>query len=150
MKKIISLCLAAFVSISIFAAPSRLPDSSVKIKKIFHQDFPEATYFEVYRTGDDYMVYFKEADSESCGRVYYDANGNITQSFKYYSGEQLSPFIRAKIAKKYSGESIGTVTEVINNEEHYFQIILNDSKQMFIINSDTKGNLQLMKKYKRA
>lgn len=150
MKKIISLCLAALFSAGIYAAPPRLPDSSVKIQKVFHEDFPEATFFQVYPAGSDYMVYYKETQNASSGRVYYDDKGNILQSFKYYSGEELSPFIRAKISKKYSGKEITNVTEVTNNEEHYYNIILKDSKQMFIINSDTKGNLELVKRYKRA
>lgn len=150
MKKIISLCLVALVSAGVYATPFRAPDSALKIQKIFHQDFPEATFFKVSASGDHYVVYYKETQSESSGRVYYDAKGNIVQSFKYYSGDQLAPFIRAKISKKYVGKTISGVTEVTNDEEHYYQIILQDSKQLFIINADTQGNLHLTDKYKRA
>lgn len=150
MKQIISLCLVVFFSTGIFATPSLVSDSSLKIQKVFQHDFPEVTFFKVYPLGDNYMVYYKETQNESSGRVYYDAEGNILQTFKYYSGQELAPFIRAKIVKKYSGKNISNVTEVTNNEEHYYQIILKDSTQMFIINYDTEGNLHLKDKYKRA
>lgn len=150
MKKIISLCLAAFISLGIFAAPPHVPDSSVKIQKIFNHDFPEATFFKVTPSGHYYMVYYKETQNANSGRVYYDADGNILQTFRYYTGDQLAPFIRAKISKTYVGTDIYGVTEVTNSEEHYYQVILKDSKQMFIIQSDAKGNLRLIEKYKRT
>ncbi len=150
MKKIISLCLVALFSAGVYATPSRVPDSAVKIQKIFHEDFPEVTFFKVYPFGDSYTVYYKETKNESSGRVYYDAEGNIVQSFKYYSGDQLAPFIRAKISKKYNGKNITNVTEVTNDEEHYYEIVLQDSKQMIVINSDIQGHLHLINKYKKA
>jgi hypothetical protein len=150
MKKILSICIAALLSAGIYASPARFPDSSVKIQKVFLQNFPEVSYFKIYPAGNNYMVYFKESENESSGRVYYDADGNIVQSYRYYSGKELSPFIRAKIGKKYQGENITNVTEVTNDQEHYYEIILKDGKNMFIIDSDTEGNLQLVKKYKLA
>jgi hypothetical protein len=119
MKKIISLCLAAFISTGIFAAPPHLPDSSGKIKKVFHHDFPEVSNFKIYTSGNEYLVYFNDEENQSSGRVYYDADGNILQTYQYYSGEQLPPFIRAKIDKKYNGKSIFSVTEVTNSDQHY-------------------------------
>ena len=150
MKKILSLCIAALFSVGIYASPVRFPDSSMKIQKIFLQNFPEVSYFKVYKDGDNYVVYFKETKNESSGRVYYDADGDMVQSYRYYSGKELSPFIRAKISKKYHVEDITNVTEVINDQEHYYEIILNNAKQMLIIDSDTEGHLQLVKKYKQT
>lgn len=150
MKKIISLCFIALFSAGIYAAPVRVPDSAVKIQKIFNQDFPEATFSQVSSAGDNYMVYYKESQNECSGRVFYDAKGNILQTYRYYSGDHLTPFIRARINKKFKGEDIYGVTEVTNSEEHYYQIVLKNSSQLFIIHSDAEGHLTLIHKYKRA
>lgn len=150
MKKIFFLFIASVVSSGIFAAPHGAIDSSVKIQKAFHQDFPEVTNFNIYTSGDEYVVYFNDAKNHSSGRVYYDADGNILQTYKYYQGDELPPFIRAKIKAKYDGKEITNVTEVTNADQHYYNIILSDSKQMFTITSDEKGNLQLIKKYKKG
>jgi len=150
MKKILFLIIVSFVSTGIFATPHETIDSSRKIQKVFHQDFPEVTHFKIYTSGDQYRVYFNDDANHSSGRVYYDTDGNILQTYKYYPGEQLPPFIRTKIKEKYDGKNISNVTEITNPDQHYYSIILSDSKQMFIVNADEKGNLQLIKKYKKA
>lgn len=150
MKKILFLFFASVVSTGIFATLPRTIDSSGKIQKVFHQDFPQVTHFKIYTSGDEYVVYFSDDANHSSGRVYYDADGNILQTYKYYTGEQLPPFIHAKIKEKYNGKDISNVTEITDTDQHYYSIILSDSKQMFIVNSDEKGNLQLIKKYKKA
>lgn len=150
MKKILLLIIVSVAGTGIFANPHRIPDSSVNIKKIFHQDFPEVTHFNISTLNNEYVVYYNDQASHNSGRVYYDTDGNILQTYKYYTGEQLPPFIRAKIKEKYDGKTISNVTEVTNADQHYYSIILSDSEQMFIVNSDEKGNLQLMKKYKKA
>ena len=149
MRKILFLIIVSFVSTGIFATPHRTIDSS-GIQKAFHQDFPEVAHFKIYTSGGQYVVYFNDDANHSSGRVYYDADGNILQTYKYYTGEQLPPFIRARIKEKYDDKNISTVTEITNPDHHYYSIILSDSKQMFIVNSDEKGNLQLIKKYKKA
>src|SRR6185437_12204908 len=150
MKKIFFLITVSFISTGIFATPLRDIDSSGKIQKVFHQEFPNVTHFKIYTSGDQYVVYFNDDAHHSSGRVYYDTDGNILQSYKYYPGEQLPPFIRDKIKEKYVGKNISNVTEITNSDQHYYSIILTDNKQMYIVNSDEKGNLQLIKKYKKA
>lgn len=150
MKKILFLLIVSVASTGLFATPHNSLDSSKKIEKVFHQDFPKVTNFKIYTSRDEYIVYFSDDLNHSSGRVYYDTDGNILQTYKYYSGEQLSPFIRAKINEKYQGKNISNVTEVTTPDQHYYNIILSDSTQMYIVNSDEKGNLQLIKKYKKA
>lgn len=151
MKKILFLFITtSIISTGIFATPHRTIDSAGKIQKVFHQDFPEVTHFKIYTSGDEYVVYFSDDANHSTGRVFYDADGNILQTYKYYAEEELPAFIRAKIRAKYEDKDISNVTEVTAPDEHYYSIILKDSKQMLVVNSDDKGNLQLIKKYKRG
>jgi hypothetical protein len=150
MKKIIFLCLASILSTGIFATPLPDPVTSAKILKLFHQDFPEVTNPQINKAGDYYLVYFKnDSDNFSC-RIFYDSDGKIIETIKYYSCEQLAPFIRSKINDIYDGKDITSVTEVTNALNHYYHIILKDSKSMFVVDADINGNVHLEKKYKRG
>ena len=152
MKKLILLCLTAVFSTGIFAIPSPASsaDESAKILKLFHHNFPEVTNHSIYNLGDLYMVYFKNEKNNSSCRVYYDPKGNILQTIRYYSRNELCPFIRAKVDERFNGKTILNVTDLTNDNEHYYQIILQDSKSLFIVHADDNGNMEIEKKYKRA
>lgn len=150
MKKIIFLCLASILSTGIFATPISDPGTSAKILKLFHQDFPEVANPQINKAGDYYLVFFKNDEDNSSCRIFYDADGNIVETIKYYSCKQLAPFIRSKINDAYNGKEITSVTEVTNASDHYYHIILKDSKSMFVVKADINGNVYLEKKYKRG
>lgn len=150
MKKIIFLCLASILSTGIFATPLPDPGTSAKILKLFHQDFPEITHPVINDLGNYYLVYFKNDEDNSSYRIFYDAEGSIVETLKYYSCEQLAPFIRAKINNKYEGKDITSVTEVTNASDHYYHIILKDSKSMYIVDANINGDIHLENKYKRG
>ncbi len=144
MKKLIFLCLVAVISAgSIFASPS--PDASEKILKLFHHDFPEVQKQTIYDYGDYYIVYFKEDENSSC-RVFYNLDGDMLKTVKYYSADKLDPFIRAKVDEKYRGKTIYGITEVESEVEHFYQIILQDSKTWYYIKSDPTGSMTLEEK----
>ena len=150
MKKIIFLCLAAFLSTGIFASSSPSSDPSNEILKIFNHDFPDVSNYKMSLVDGYYIIHFQDEENSSSCSVYYDSKGNMAQTIKYYSADELSPFIRAKINASFKGKEITNVSEVTNNAEHYYQIILQDSKSMFIVNSNVNGTLHLEKKYKRG
>ena len=149
MKKIVFLCATAIFSTGIFASTVRVPDKSEKILKLFHHDFPEIVNPKIYPVGNAYMIYFKNENDNSSCRIYYDSAGTVLETFKYYSGEELAPFIRAKIFADYHGKKITGVTEVTSSLEHYYHISLEDSHSLFMINVDATGNIQVEKKYNR-
>lgn len=150
MKKIIFLCFAALFSTGIFASPFRDPETSTKILKLFHKDFPEVSHPSISKVGDYYLVYFKDEENNSSCRIFYDSDAHLIETIKYYSCEELAPFIRSKINDAYNGKKITSVTEVTNASDHYYRIILKDSKSMFIVDADINGNVHLEKKYKRG
>ncbi len=150
MKKIIFLCLATILCTGIFATPVHSKDASEKVMKIFLHDFPEVTNPTIHAVGNYFMIYFKNEDTNSSCRVYYDADGKMLQTIKYYSCADLSPFIRAKINARFKGKDISSVTEVTNSSDHYYQIVLKDSKSIFIVNSNVNGSMYVEKKFRRA
>lgn len=149
MKKIIFLCATAIFSTGIFATSVRTPDKSEKILKVFHQDFPEVVNPKVYAVGKTYMVYFKNQKDISSCRIFYDSDGAVLETYKYYSCAELAPFLRAKINAQYRGKIITGVTEVTSLVEHYYHIALEDNHSLFIINVDATGNIHLEKKFNK-
>jgi|SRR6185437_3838804 len=152
MKKLILFCFAAFCSMSIFSSPllAASTDASAKILEVFHRNFPEITNRSIYNMGDAYMIFFKNDENNSSGRIYYDNDGNVLETIRYYSGTELSPFIRTKVNSKYKGKDIFMVTDVANDTEHFYQIILEDANTLMVVDADDSGSIHLEKKYKKS
>lgn len=147
MKKIIFLCLLMISCAGIFA--TKLPDAPEKVLKMFHRDYPEAQNETIYHVGDSYMIYFKNAIENVAYRIYYNTSGDILQTMKYYSAEDLSPFIRSRVTTKYKNKTISSVTDVTNDSEHFYQIVLEDKKFWIYLNVNEKGNMQVEKKLQK-
>ena len=151
MKKAFLLCLIAAGSMSIFSTSLHAtPDVSAKILKSFHSHFPEVTNSSIYHNGDTYVVIFKSPDNNSSGRMFYDKDGNLLETIRYYKADELSPFIRSKIASKYKDKSIFMVTDDENESEHFYQVILEDANTMLVVHVNNDGSMHLEKKYKKA
>jgi hypothetical protein len=152
MKKLLLLCFAAICSVSIFAAPLAATsiDASAKIRKVFHDNFPEVNNPTISTVGNFYLVYFADKATNSSCRVFYDADGNVIQTIRNYTVEGLNPFIRAKIDSKYKGKSVFGVTDVTNENEHYYQLILQDATSLWFVQANDNGSMYVQKKYKRA
>jgi hypothetical protein len=126
-----------------------LSSASEKILKIFHAEFPEIKTQSFFDYGDSYLVYFKK-DDLTTGRVYYDKDGKMTRSIRYYFEAQLNPFIKDKVNAKYKGKNIFGVTEIISSDEHFYQVILQDEKNWYTIESDDTGNMTMVNKLRKA
>jgi hypothetical protein len=124
-----------------------LPNVPEEILKIFHRDFPNVQHQTVYHVGDSYMIYFK--NENVAYRIYYNTNGDIQQTIKYYSAEDLAPFIRSKVNSKYKGKNISSVTDVTSDTGHFYQIVLEDSKSWTYLNVNEQGFIQVKKKLQK-
>ena len=94
MKKIIFVCLAAFISsTSVFAAPASIVTE--KVLKVFHDAFPEVKQPTWYNFDNYYEVYFTNADNSSC-RIDYNPEGIVLSTIRYYTAQNLSPAITGK------------------------------------------------------
>ena len=147
MKKILFICLFALVSsASVFAAPR---DVNEKVLKIFREAFPEVKQPSWYTFDNYYEVYFINADNSSC-RIDYNTDGTIMSTKRYYSASELSPFIKAKVNEKYPGKKIFGITEVSNSENLTYNIVLEDEKNWYNIESDATGVIKLNKKLEKT
>ncbi len=148
MKKIIFVCLVAFISAtSAFAAPASIVTE--KVLKVFHEAFPEVKQPTWYTFDNYYEVYFTNPDNTSC-RIDYSPEGVVLSTTRYYSQLDLSPAIRAKVSAKYPGKKIFGITEVSNSERVTYHIVLEDDKYWLNIQSDATGNLSLEKKLEKS
>lgn len=144
MKKIILLCLFSIItSTRLFAIPTAVPE---KIQKIFHDEFPTIKNATFYDFGGYYEVFLK-MENNSSERVYYNPNGEIIQTLKYYSESELDPFIKEKMNKKYKGKTISCITEVQSKLEHFYQIILEDQSSLYVVKLDGKSLVETSKKF---
>jgi hypothetical protein len=151
MKQLIILLIATAFSAGIFAAPFKEPppDTSAKIQSIFHREFPEVNKHSLTKEGDFYVIFFKEEKKQSSCRIYYDADGNTVRTMHYYKVDQLAPFIRTKIGSKYKGKTISNVTEVATENEHFYEIALQDSKSLWMVHAEDDGTMFIQKKFKK-
>ena len=148
MKKIIFVCMAIIVSATtVFAAPNSLVNE--KVLKVFHEAFPEVKQPSWYTFDNYYEVYFTNPDNSSC-RIDYSPEGIVLSTTRYYSEKDLSPAIRAKVCEKYAGKKIFGITEVSNSEKVSYNIVLEDEKNWYNIESDATGIIKLNKKLEKA
>ena len=148
MKKIICLCLVAIISAtSVFAVPASLVTE--KVLKVFHETFPEVKQPSWYTFDNNYEVFFTNADNSSC-RIDYTPEGIVISTTRYYTEQNLSPVIRAKVNEKYPGKKIFGITEVSNSENVTYYIVLHDDKYWYNIESDATGIMKLNKKLEKT
>lgn len=146
MKTLTHLCLISIISWgSIFATPA--PGIREKIQKLFHQEFPDIENPVFFQEGDTYTVYFKKANNSS-ERVYYNLDAEMIKTIKYYTENELEPFICEKANRKFKGKKIISITEVLSDTEHFYQIILQGDKTWYTIKSDDKGSMEIQKRWK--
>ena len=144
MKKIlIAGMVILFSATAAFA--NREPDVTAKVLKVFREAFPEVKQTTWYDFDDYYEVFFKTDKNSSC-RIDYSPDGIILSTTRYYTGEELSPVIKAKIGEKYPGKNIFGVTEVSNNDKLTYHIVLEDSTYWYNIETNATGSSRLEKK----
>lgn len=148
MKKIIFLCLTFIVvSTGAFAIPG--PGAPEKVKESFYHNFPQIEHPLFFDLDGCYAVCFKK-DNNASEKVYLDSAGEIITIIKYYKEDELEPFIRVKINKKYRGKAIFGISEIQSNNEHYYRIVLEDDKNLVIVKSDAMGASFIEKKFKKG
>ena len=143
MKRLFFFAIVLLSSTLCFATPSE------KVLKSFASSFPKADSVNWYENENDYEVHFN-MDKVQC-RLWYDKEGTVIKSVRYYLQGMLPPIILSKVQHKYTDKTIFGITEVTTPEEgvQYF-IVLQDEKKWYNVTSDSAGNLVLTKKFNKA
>jgi hypothetical protein len=143
MKKMF-LAFAVFASSLAFANPS----VDEKIEKNFKESFPKAEKVTWYENDSFYEVLF--TNNQVTCRLWYDHEGNVTKTERYYKAEGLSPFLLARLNKKFDGKKVFGVTEVSTDAGVTYHLILEDAHKWYQVTADDNGNMNLEKKLQKA
>lgn len=147
MKKII-LGMAVLVALSLSAFATEGPINGAVIKE-FKKTYPAATNVKWYEAKDYYQVTFTQYEMRST--IYFNNEDHIFRTLRYYGEAQLPPFITQKIKARYKNKDIKSIVEISEIEKGlFYQIVLEDSRNLFIVQSDRYGNLHTDKKLKKS
>src|SRR5437764_11237271 len=116
MKKLLFGFFLLLLSAGSYAAPNE------KVLSSFKLCFPKADSVNWYENETDYEVHFN-LNGTRC-LVWYDREGNITKSIRYYLAAELSPMILASLQHRYANQHIFGVTELTNEEGVLYYIVL--------------------------
>ena len=147
MKKVMYL---AAMMISLSSVAANPPEISDKVMKAFKQTFTDAenvSWSEV-ENSSTYQANFTV--SAVTVKALYDDDGNLLQTMKYYVEKNLPSTILAKLKIKQAGKEIFGVTEIANDYEVAFHIVLRDEKHWYWIKSDPLGNMEQTRKLIRG
>jgi hypothetical protein len=132
--------------VMLFAASSYAgPAIHETVVKKFNENFPEAQSVKWYSGTDYYEVSFINKDVPE--RVYYDLDGKVIRTIRYYDETKLNPFISQKIKEKYRNKSIKSVTELQEDSGILYQIVLQDDKHLYIVNCNGSGEIYAQHNY---
>lgn len=141
MKKII-IGLAMIFSLSAYAEPNPI---NQKVIKKFNKFFPHAENVSWYDGITYYGVSFEQGGMQQ--RIYYDLNGNLFRTIRYYDGTRLLPYIAMKLRENFKNEIIKGVTEIQEESTLVYQVILEDSNQMHVVDYNKDGEIISQKSY---
>ncbi len=147
MKKVMYL---AAMMISLSSVAANPPEISDKVMKAFKQTFTDAenVSWSEMENSNTYQANFTV--SAVTVKALYDDDGNLLQTMKYYDEKNLPSTILAKLKIKQAGKEIFGVTEIANDYEVAFHIVLRDEKYWYWIKSDPLGNMEQTNKLIRG
>jgi len=119
-----------------------------KVLTSFSQSFPKADSVNWFDNENDYEVHFYIGQTRCL--VWYDKDGTIIKSMRYYLQNMLSPMILSSVHRKYKTQTIFGVTEVTSQEGVLYYLVLEDDKKWYNVTSDAVGNLSLTKKFNKG
>lgn len=145
MKKILAAAIALTFTFSSFAKD---PGVKEKVLEAFNKTFSDAKEVVWTESNNSYEANFKQHEVQT--RVYYDKEGNILRTLRYYGENHLPLMVLSKIKTKYSDKKIFGVTEEATENGINFHVILEDEKSWLQINSDVYGSFSQIKKMKKG
>lgn len=138
MKKIAFLAVAALLSAGVYA---NTPNVTEKVLKAFRETFAAAENISWYEANDQYSVRFSQSDVRYI--VYYNKNGRIVASMRFYEPSLLPMNILSGLKKYNPNKSLFGVTEITSGENVAYFIKAEDSKYLYTIKADAYGNSEV-------
>lgn len=140
MKKIM-FCAVMLFTLNAYAGPA----TQETILKKFKETFPTAQTIKWYNADNYYEVSF--INKEISQRIYYDLDGNVFRTIRYYDENILSPYIAQRIKEKYKNKLIRNITEIQDDSGILYQVVLQDEKHLYVVNCNYMGEMSLQNKF---
>lgn len=140
MKRIMLFLVAAYSCLQLLAAPNE------KVLERFQSSFPDATDVSWSDDNDAYVVYFVKDQLQF--RIWYNRDGKVQQTIRYYDASRLNPYVYAKVREKYSDWTPKLVTELTSDAGMEYQITIMRGDEWYDLRSNAYGELSVEKKYR--
>lgn len=149
--KLFILTAALSLGLNAMAAtgtPVANPTVNQKVLKTFNLVFANAQNVQ-WRSTKEYS----EANFSSGAintRAIIDNNGKLIRTIRYYNANDLPANLLYKVKSRYEGKEIFGVTEMTNDAETVYEIIVRDAQKMYTVHIDHSGILTQTGKFKRG
>lgn len=141
MKKILMALVVTCFAAASFATPDAVLES-------FSSNFPDAKNVSWSEDRDLYMVYFKKENVQY--RLWFNENGVVEKSFRYYAKDKLPSFVRTRIEAKHEGKDVMGVVET--TDQHHglrYIIAMQDETHWYEAEIFSNGQMSLKKKFRK-
>ncbi len=81
-------------------------------------------------------------------KAWFDKDGRLTRTIRYYQEENLAPFIKSHISQKYGSWEIFGITELSSKNSLYYEIVLKKEGHIRVIAMDNKAGILSERKYR--
>ena len=143
--KTITIMLAIFCSTCLQA---NTPPVDKHILLCFKRAFPQVEKVEWSTEGNYWVAGFKVDGNLNI--LYYNDDGEVVLSRKYYGADDLPLFIRARLYKRYTGKTVYGVTEITRGNLVRYSIVMQDEKKWYVIEASSDGVMQQVNKFNKV
>lgn len=145
MKKIFMFAVLALTAAGVFAhEPTEV---SEKVLKAFRETFTEARQVSWQENDNHYSVRFLQNDVRYI--VYYNRDGVIKRSMRFYQSNLLPVNILKAIKDNYRNKTVYGVTEITDNDEIAYFVKLEDAKYWYTVKLSAYGESEMHEKLKK-
>ncbi|MGC4234656.1 MAG: hypothetical protein QM594_16860 [Niabella sp.] len=81
-------------------------------------------------------------------KAWFDKDGKLTRTIRYYKEENLAPFIKLRVNQKYGSWEISGITELSTKNILYYEIVLKKEAHIRVIAMDNKADILSERKYR--
>ena len=144
MKSLIIITGLVFSTLLLAANPT----VDKHILACFKRAFPQVENVKWSPEGNLWVAGFKVNGNFNI--LYYNNDGEVVLSRRYYGAEGLSLFIRARLYKRYTGKTVYGVTEITKGDKVTYSIVMEDKKKWYVIEANSDGVMQQVKKFNKV
>ena len=140
---------ALFFAILFFTClQANTPPVDKHILLCFKRAFPQVENVNWSNDGKYWVAGFKVDGNLNI--LYYNKDGEVVLSRKYYGADDLPLFIRARLYKRYTGKTVYGVSEITKGNMIKYSIVMQEEKKWYVIEASSDGVMQQVDKFNKG